>query len=144
VLLAEIRRGVAAVVDTVPGCRTYPTVPEGLAASGVTAVVVAHGEPYVTYTQATRGVSTQHEIRLRLVIIPPQASGAERILDEIDALLSCGVDADRSLRNALAADISADGTACAVSTVAARVRTITINDFAYVVGELELNATARG
>lgn len=143
--VAQIRRGIAGVIDgAVSGCRTYDALPEALSASGHTAVVVAAGEPYVEYTQATRGVSTRHTVNMRVVIIPPQQSGADRILDEIDALLSCGTDSPRSIRNAIAGDLSAEGTACAVKVLRARIRTITVNDFANVVGEVELEITARG
>ena len=140
--LREIREGVAGLLDEIEGCNVYASIPEALAASGVTALVVAPGDPYVQYTEGS-GRINENEIRMRVVVIPPQQSGARNIMDEIDDLLSCGTSEPRSIRSTLGASVSANGTACALSILQAQVRTITINEFANVVGEVELKIMAR-
>ena len=140
--LAEIRQGVATLLEQIDGCRVFVSIPEALAASGITALVVAAGEPYVVYTEGAGRVN-QNDINLRVVVVPPQQSGARNILAEIDALLSCGADQLRSIRTTLGTDISASGTACALSTLQAQIRTISINDMTAVVGEVELLVKAR-
>lgn len=140
--LQEIREGVAQVLSGISGVRVLPSIPEALAASGVTALVVAPGEPYVSYSEGAGRVN-MNEVRLRLVVIPPQQQGAERMMGEIDDLLSCGATMPRSIRTKLGSDISANGTACAVSTLEAAVRTITINDVSHVVAEVDIKILAR-
>lgn len=140
--LAEIRRGLADVLDRIDGCRVLASIPEGLAASGVTALVVAPGEPYVTYSDGS-GLVNRNDVRMRVVIVPPQQAGAARIMDELDALMSCGTSEPRSIRTLLGEHISANGTACAVSVLSAGVRNLDINDIQCVVGELDLKILAR-
>lgn len=140
--LRDIREGVAEVLSAIPGVRVLSSIPEALAASGVTAIVVAPGDTYVTYAEGSGRVN-QNEVRLRLVVVPPQQQGAERIMAEIDDLLSCGAAMHRSIRTTLGKDISAAGTACAVSTLQASIRTITINDISHVVAEVDLKILAR-
>lgn len=140
--LAAIRTGVATLLGDIPGCRVYASIPEALTASGITALVVAPGEPYVTYSEGVGRVNS-NDVRLRVVVVPPQQAGAGRIMDELDALLGCGDDSPRSIRSTLGADISADGTACALTILEGSVRTITINEFVSVVGEVDLKITAR-
>jgi hypothetical protein len=140
--LAAIRRGVATVLSGIDGVRIFDAIPEALAASGVTALVIAPGDTYVTYSEGA-GLTNRNEVRLRVIVVPPQQAGAARIMAEIDELLSCGADMPRSIRTTLGGDISADGTACSVSTISADVRTITINEFSNVVGEVDLRIMAR-
>lgn len=140
--LVAIRAGIGLVLAELDDVRVYDSIPEALAASGATALVVAAGEPYVTYSEAA-GLVSKNEVRMRVVIVPPQQMGAGRILAEIDALLGCGSEAPRSIRTLLGSNISANGTACAVTAQTANVRTITINDFTNVVGELDLLIKAR-
>lgn len=140
--LRDIREGVAQVLSGISGVRILSSIPEALAASGVTALVIAPADPYVTYSEGA-GRTNQNEIGLRLVVVPPQQQGAERIMAEIDDLLSCGAAMPRSIRTTLGKDISANGTACAVSTLSASVRTITINDVSHVVGEVDIKILAR-
>lgn len=141
--LGEIRQGVGQVIDGVDGLNVYPSIPKALAASGVTAVVVAPGEPYVTYTEGA-GRINQNEIRLRLIIVPPQASGAEAVQAELDELLSCGTGQARALRTVLGSDISAGGTACALSVLQASVRPMEVDGkFIGVSGEMDLLIKAR-
>lgn len=140
--LRAIRQGVGQVLSDIDGVRIFDTIPEALAASGLTALVIAPAETYVTYSEGVGRVN-QNEVRLRVIVVPPQQAGAARIMDEIDALLSCGDAEPRSIRSALGSDISADGAACSVSTLSANVRTITINEFSNIVGEVDLRIMAR-
>lgn len=140
--LQEIREGIGVLLDGIDGCSVYDSIVEGLSASGVTALVVAPGDPYVQYSEAA-GLTNKNEVRMRVVVIPPQQSGARNIMNEIDALLSCGTTEPRSIRTTLGASISANGTACALSILTAQVRTVTINDFTNVVGEVDLKIMAR-
>jgi hypothetical protein len=140
--LAAIRQGIADVLDNIPGCRVYATIPEGLAASGTTALVIAPSDPYVTYSEAA-GLANRNEVRMRIVVVPAQQAGATRVLDEIDALLSCGTSQPRSVRTLLGDNISAGGTACSVSALTASIRTVDINDVSHVVGEIDLRILAR-
>lgn len=140
--LAAIRRGVAEVLDRIDGCRVFATIPDGLAASGVTALVIGPDDSYVTYSEGA-GLVNRNEIRMRIIVVPPQQAGPTRILDEIDALLSCGPQQPRSIRTTLGTDISANGTACSVSTLDAAIRTIDINDLTCVVAEVSIRILAR-
>lgn len=140
--LADIRHGIAAVLDQIDGCRVFASIPEGLAASGSTALIVAPNEPYVTYSEGS-GLVNRNEVGMRIVIVPAQQAGASRVLDEIDALLSCGTTEPRSIRTLLGNNISAGGTACSVSAISASVRQIDINDVSHLVGELDLKILAR-
>lgn len=140
--LQEIRQGIGLLLEDIEGCSVYDSIPEALKASGVTALVIAPGDPYVQYTEGA-GRINENEVRMRVVVVPPQQSGARNIMDEIDALLSCGTTEPRSIRSTLGASVSANGTACALSILQAQVRTITINDFANVVGEVDLKILAR-
>jgi len=140
--LAAIRRGIASVLDQIDGCRVFATIPDSLAASGVTALVIAPDDSYVTYSEGA-GMANRNDVRMRVLIVPPQQAGSQRVMDEIDALLSCGPAEPRSIRTLLGDNISADGTACSVSAQSATVRTMTINDVACVVGELSLRILAR-
>lgn len=137
--LTDIRHRLGDILDGIAGVRVYRSVPEALNASGVTAVVIAAGEPYVTYAEGAGRTST-HEVRLRVVAIPAQQAGAERVMSELDELLGCG---PRSIRDIVAGDLSIGGTACSVSTLTASVRTIVANDLSNVVAELELTIKAR-
>lgn len=140
--LGAIRRGIAEVLDRLDGCRVFASIPDGIAASGVTALVVGPDEPYVAYAEGA-GLVNRNEIRMRVVIIPPQQAGPQRILDEIDAFLSCGPDEPRSIRTVIGDNISAGGTACSVSALDGVIRTISINDLDCVVGEVSLRILAR-
>lgn len=137
--LLEIRHRVGDMLDGISGVRVFRSVPEALNASGVTAVVIAAGEPYVTYSEGAGRTST-HEVRLRLVLIPAQQAGAERVMAELDDLLGCG---PRSIRQAIAADISAGGTVSAISTLSASIRNLTASDLTNVVAELDIRILAR-
>lgn len=140
--VAGIRRGLAAVLDQIPGCRVVDGLPESLPASGQTYLVITPGQPYVTYSEGSGRVN-QNEIRMTVVAVPPQQSGASRVLDELDALLSCGTAAPRSIRTLLGDFLSLEGTACSVSTQSASIRQMTINDMTSVVAEVELLIMAR-
>jgi hypothetical protein len=140
--LSAIRRGIANVLDQIDGCRVFASIPDSLAASGVTALIVAPDDGYVTYSEAA-GLTSRNDVRMRILIIPAQQAGSVRVLDEIDALLSCGPAEPRSIRTLLGDNISADGTACSVSAQTATVRTMSINDMTHVVGELSLRILAR-
>ena len=140
--LAAIRHGIATVLDQIPGCRVFSSIPEGLAASVTTALVIAPSDPYVLYSEGS-GLVNRNEVSMRIVIVPPQQAGAGRVLDEIDALLSCGAEAPRSIRTLLGDHISAGGTACSVSARSASIRTVDINDVSHVVGEVDLKILAR-
>lgn len=139
--LQAIRAGVAEVLSDIPDVRVVPTIPEALAASGVTTLVVDAGDPYVSYSEGTGRVN-KNTVNMRVVVVPPQAEG-RIVFSEIDALLSCGTGQLRSIRNVVGENISAAGTACATSVQAARVRTITINTQVFVVGEVDIEITAR-
>lgn len=137
--LTDIRHRLGDTLDTIAGVRVHRSVPEALAASGVTAVVIAAGEPYVTFAEGAGRTST-HEVRLRLVVIPVQQAGAERVQAELDDLLGCG---PRSIRDTVAADLSLGGTVCSASVTQAAVRTMTANDLSHVVAELDIKILAR-
>ena len=140
--LGAIRRGIANVLDQIDGCRVFAAIPDTLTASGVTALVIAPDDSYVTYSEAA-GLVSRNDVRMRVLIIPAQQAGSVRVMDEIDALLSCGTGEPRSIRTLLGDNISADGTACSVSAQTATVRTMSINDITCVVGELSLKILAR-
>lgn len=140
--LAAIRQGIATVLDRIDGCRVFAAIPDSLAASGVTALVIAPDDSYVTYSEAA-GLTNRNDVRMRILIVPAQQAGSARVMDEIDALLSCGPTEPRSIRTLLGDNISADGTACSVSAQTAMVRTMTINDMECVVGEISLRILAR-
>lgn len=144
-LLGEIRSGLKAVLDDIDGLRVYESIPKALSASGVTPVVIAPRDPYVRYSEAA-GLTSRNEVGVRLIIVPPQASGAEAVQAELDELFSCGTGQPRSLRTLLgtAQGISAGGTACAVHVLQASVRPIEIDGkIIGVCGEMDLMIEAR-
>lgn len=140
--LSDIRRGLAAVLDEIPGCRVLDGIPESLPASGRTHLVLSPGSPYVSYSEGSGRVNS-NEVRMTVVVIPPQQSGPSRVLEELDALLSCGALAPRSIRTLLGDRLSLEGAACSVSTLSADIRQIAINDMTSVVAEVELLIMAR-
>ena len=69
--------------------------------------------------------------------------GAERVQTVLDGFLSCGTSEARSIRSKLGENISANGTACAVSVQEAVIRTYRIGALDVTGAEVQVQVTAR-
>lgn len=138
--LGAIRRGLAdtlaAAIDRVQVLSAWP---DALALGSSTCLLVLPADPYVVYARGI-GFSGRHKVGMRVVILPLQARGPELIQAEIDELLSCGA---RSIREALAADLSAGGTACSVTVSSAGVREYQLGGQSLTGAEVMLDVEAR-
>lgn len=142
--LADIRTGLATVLrNNITGVLVADQWPDAFASSASTWLIVLPGDPYVTYFNPSRGMSSLDVVAMRVVVLPLQGAGPEQVQDEIDALLSCGSAAPRSIRTALASDLSALGTACSVVAQTAAVRTYQINGNEVTGAEVALQIQAR-
>ena len=141
--LADVRVGVADVLRANVGqVQVAHQWPDAMAVSSATWLVVLPGDPYVTYSNGS-GFAGRNTIRLRVVVLPLQAQGADRVQTELDDLLSCGADAPRSIRSALATDLSLGGTSCSVTVVDAAMRAYPIDGREITGAEVALTVEAR-
>jgi len=142
--LEDIRNGLQATLADLPDVRVeafLPDNPESLLGANPL-IVIQPDEPYVTYTEGSGRVN-QNEIRFRLLCLPSPQMGAVRVQKVLDELLSCGTSEARSLRTKLGSDISANGTACAVSVLQASIRRFPIGPLEITGAEVQIMVKAR-
>lgn len=141
--VADVRVGVAEVlranIDQVQVAHQWP---DAMAASSSTWLVVVPGDPYVVYSNG-QGFAGRNTVRLRVVALPMQARGPELVQDELDDLLGCCADSPRSIRSALATDLSLGGTACSVTVGDASVRLYDIGGQEMTGAEVALTVETR-
>lgn len=142
--LGEIRQGIADVLSDLPDVRVealLPNSPDSLLGSNPL-IVIQPGEPYVRYSEGSGRVN-KNEVMFRIICLPLPGMGAERVQTVLDGFLSCGTSEARSIRSKLGENISANGTACAVSVQEAVIRTYRIGALDVTGAEVQVQVTAR-
>jgi hypothetical protein len=140
--LAAIRQGIADKLSEIADVRVLAALPDQPQWGVQPMVIVLPDDPYVTYTEGSGRVN-QNEVRIRLVVLPMPSAGAVRVQQQIDDLLSCGTTEPRSIRSKLGEDVSAGGTACALSVLSASVRVFPIAGQDVTGAEINLKIMAR-
>lgn len=140
--LGEIRQAIADKLSDIADVRPLAVLPNTPQWGTQTMIIVQADDPYVTYTEGSGRVN-QNEIMFRLICLPLQSKGAERVQAELDELLSCGTAETRSIRTVLGADVSAGGTACALSILSASIRTYRFGEVEATGAEVSVKVLAR-
>lgn len=140
--LGEIRQAIADKLADIADVRPLALLPNTPQWGTQTMIVVQPDDPYVTYTEGAGRVN-QNVVMFRLICLPLPGKGAERVQAELDELLSCGSTEPRSIRTVLGADVSAGGTACALSILSASIRTYRIGESDVTGAEVQVKVLAR-
>lgn len=141
--LTGIRQGIADGFGGIPSVRVFDTIPKPLPVGQFDCIVVQPDSPYIEYSEVA-GLADKNYVYL-LVTIVTQSTDPRTAQNRIDELLSCGAMSPRSLRTALASNVSAGGEACQVIVQTATTRQITVegNEEAYWAADISLKILAR-